>query len=171
MPTTEDRAPRAKRLDGGQTLLRPERARKAPSPLRSLVAGSRRGMTLVEIMVVITILVGLMTVLAVNVLGRLDEANAETTKIKMRQVEQALQMYAIKHKGKYPTTSEGLQAAAKYMPTPGEVPTDGWDNPFLYFSPGTHGDHEYEIISLGKDGREGGEDVNADIKSWELGEE
>ncbi len=131
----------------------------------------RRGMTLVEIMVVITILVSLMTVLAVNVLGRLDEANAETTKIKMRQVEQALQMYAIKHKGKYPSTSEGLQAASKYMPNPGEIPTDGWDRPFQYFSPGTHGGNEYEIVSLGKDGREGGEDVNADIKSWELGNE
>ena len=134
------------------------------------LARSRRGMTLVEIMVVITIIVGLMAVLAVNVLGALDDANVETTKIKMRQIEQAIQMHAIKHKGRYPTTSDGLGAAARYMPTPGEVPTDEWGNEFQYFSPGTHGGNDYELISLGKDGKEGGEDVDADIKSWELNE-
>ena len=129
---------------------------------------SRRGMTLVEIMVVITIIVGLMSVMAVQVLGALQEANVDTTKIKIRQVEQALQMYAIKHKGRFPSTSEGLAAASKYMPNPGEVPTDEWDNDFQYFSPGTHGDSPYEIVSLGRDGKEGGDSYDADIKSWDM---
>ena len=133
---------------------------------------SQRGMTLVEIMVVIAILVSLMAVLAVTVLGRLDDANADLTRIRIGQVEQALQLYALKHKGKYPSTGDGLSAAAKYMPTPGEVPTDAWDGEFQYYSPGTHGDSPYEIVSLGKDGKEGGQDADADIQSWNLdGEE
>jgi general secretion pathway protein G len=132
----------------------------------------RAGMTLVEIMVVITIIITLMSVMAVVVLGRLDDANVDMTKIRIGQIESALQMYAVKHKGKFPTTSDGLKAAAKYMPTPGEVPNDAWDNEFQYFSPGSHGDAEYEIVSLGKDGKEGGEDADADIQSWNLeGEE
>ncbi len=129
---------------------------------------SRAGMTLVEIMVVITIIITLMSVLAVVVLGRLDEANADMTKIRIGQIEQALQMYAVKHKGKYPSTSQGLSAADKYMPTPGEVPADAWGNEFQYFSPGTHGNNDYEIVSLGKDGKEGGDDADADIQSWNL---
>lgn len=133
---------------------------------------SRAGMTLVEIMVVITIIITLMSVLAVVVLGRLDDANVDMTKIRIGQIEQALQMYAVKHKGKFPTTSDGLKSAGKYMPTPGEVPTDAWGNEFQYFSPGTHGNADYEIVSLGKDGKEGGEDADAEIQSWNLdGEE
>ncbi len=139
---------------------------------KKLFVNRRAGMTLVEIMVVITIIITLMSVLAVAVLGRLDDANADMTKIRIGQLEQALQMYAVKHKGKYPSTSQGLSAAGKYMPTPGEVPTDAWGNEFQYFSPGTHGSAEYEIVSLGKDGKEGGDDASSDIQSWNLdGEE
>ncbi len=131
----------------------------------------RRGMTLVEIMVVITIIVSLMAVLSVTVLSRLADAQRDQTKIQIRQVEQGLQMYAMRHKGRFPTTSDGLEAAAKYMPKTGEVPKDAWGNDFQYFSPGNHGENEYEIISLGRDGKEGGEDADADIHSWNLDEE
>jgi len=131
----------------------------------------RRGMTLVEIMVVITIIVSLMAVLAVNVLSRLGDAQRDQTKIQIRQVEQGLQMYAMRHKGKFPSTSEGLEAAAKYMPKTGEIPKDAWGNEFQYFAPGTHGENDYEIISLGRDGKEGGEDADADLFSWSLDEE
>ena len=88
--------------------------------------------------------------------------------LQIKKIEEGLGMYAAKHKGKYPTTSEGLEAAAKYMGSTGEVPMDAWGNAFQYFSPGTNGDHKYEIISLGGDGKEGGDDTDADIKSWEL---
>ena len=136
------------------------------SSLRA-AAGSRRGMSLVEIMVVIAIIGVLMTVVAVNVIGYLDEANASATKIQIKKMEEALITYASKHKGKFPSTGDGLAAAKKYFPD-NEVPTDAWGNGFQYFSPGTQGDRAYEIISLGKDGKEGGEDANADIKSWDL---
>jgi general secretion pathway protein G len=137
---------------------------------KRLLRKRRKGMSLVEIMVVIAIIGVLMTVVAVNVLGYLDDANVDATRIQMKKMEEALVVYASKHKGKFPSTSEGLDAAKKYFQN-NQVPTDAWGNPFQYFSPGTHGDNQYEIVSLGKDGREGGEEANADIYSWTTGEE
>ena len=102
----------------------------------------RRGMSLVEIMVVIAIIGVLMTVVAVNVLGYLDDANVDATRIQMKKMEEALVVYASKHKGKFPSNGEGLATAKKYFPD-NNVPTDAWGNPFQYFSPGTHGDHAY----------------------------
>jgi general secretion pathway protein G len=136
-------------------------------PFHGYFRNSRRGMTLIEIMVVITIIVTLMGILGYNVLARLDEAKVETSKITMNQIEQALQMYALKHNGHYPTTSDGLQSASRYMPDPGKLPKDGWDSDFAYFCPGTHGSHDFELVSWGKDGKEGGDGVNADIYSWD----
>ena len=130
----------------------------------------RAGLTLVEIMVGIAILGVLMAVLGGSLLGALDDANVDATKLTMGKIDQALQIYAAKHKGKYPSTSEGLQAAAKYMPD-SKVPKDAWDNEFQYYSPGSNSSNPYEIVSLGKDGQEGGEDANADIQSWNLDDE
>lgn len=131
---------------------------------------ARRGMSLVEIMVVIAIIGILMTVVGVNVAARFGDAQVQTTKIQIGQIQSQLDMYSTKHKGKYPATSEGLGAMKKYFPGE-EIPKDGWDNDFLYFSPGTHGNHPWEVISLGADGKEGGEDNNADIYSWALKDE
>ncbi len=138
-----------------------------------------RGMTLIEIMVVIAIIGGILAVVAVNVMDSLSESKVETTKIQMKNIESALDQYARKH-GSYPTTEQGLQALVE-KPTVGKipdnypkagylkkVPKDSWGNDFIYYSPGATG-HEYEIISLGKDGQEGGEDYDADIKNYEIG--
>ncbi len=126
---------------------------------------ARQGMTLVEILIVIAILGSLMALVAVNVAGRFEEANVDTTKLTIQKIESELGIYAARHKGKYPTTSEGLEAAYKGD----KIPVDAWGQDFQYFSPGTHGDNAYEIISLGGDGKEGGDDTDADINSWELG--
>lgn len=132
------------------------------------VARARRGMSLVEIMVVIAIIGILTTVIAVNVNQRLDDANVETTRLQIKKIQEALDFYALKHGGHgYPSTSEGLAGAKKYF-VGSEIPKDSWGNDFQYFSPGTHGDHPYEVISLGSDGKEGGEDAKADIYSWDL---
>lgn len=135
---------------------------------QSLTRKRRQGMTLVEILIVVAILGSLMALVAVNVAGSFEESRVATTTIKIQKVQEALNMYAVKHKGKFPTTSEGLEAAAKYFAN-GKVPQDEWGNDFQYFSPGTHGDNKVEIISLGADGKEGGEDNDADIQSWDLG--
>ncbi len=137
--------------------------------LHRALSQSRRGMTLVEIMVVIAIIGTLMAVLAVGMMDRLQDGYQSTTVLQIKQIEQNLQLYAAKHKGKYPTTSDGLAAAKKYFPN-NEVPTDAWGNEYMYFSPGANGDHQYEIISLGRDGKEGGEGYDQDIKSWALDE-
>ncbi len=133
------------------------------------IAGPRAGLTLIEIMVVIAVLGTLMTIVTVNVVGRLDDANVDTTKLQIKKIEQGLQMYAAKRKGRFPSTSDGLEAAKKYF-SDNSVPTDAWGNEFQYFSPGTHSEQPYEIVSLGKDGSEGGEDAEADIHSWEIGD-
>lgn len=139
-----------------------------PRNARKLMARRHReGLTLVEIMVVIAILGVLMTVLGGSLLGALDDANVDATKLTMGKIDQALQIYAAKHKGKYPSTSDGLEAAAKYMPD-SKVPQDAWGNDFQYFSPGTSSGNPYELVSLGKDGESGGDDAAADIQSWNL---
>ena len=136
---------------------------------RTLLRSRREGMTLVEIMISLSIIGIVMTVLLVNVVGYLDLVNQDATRITMRRVEDALMVYSSKHKGKYPSSSHGI-AAVKNLLTNEEVPTDAWGKDFIYVSPGTHGNHPYEIISLGKDGQEGGEGANADIQSWALNE-
>ncbi len=125
-------------------------------------------MSLTEIMVVIAIIGIVGSVIAVNLFAFLDDAAVDGTKIQIRNMEKGLLAYATKHKGKFPSTSEGLDAAKKYFSEDSKVPQDQWGNNFQYFSPGTHGDHAYEILSLGKDGKEGGEDANADIYSWAM---
>ncbi len=140
---------------------------RSSSSLLRTARRARAGMSLVEIMVVIAIMGIVMTVVAVNVSARFQDASIQTTKIQMNAVDEQLMMYSTKHKGKYPSTSEGLAAMKKYFPNE-EVPKDSFGNDFLYFSPGTHGSHPYEVISLGADGKEGGEDANADINSWEM---
>jgi general secretion pathway protein G len=152
---------------------------RSPSSRRGLAraARSQRGFNLIEIMVVITIMGLLMSIVGISVVNVLEGAKEDTTKTAMGNIKNALTMYKLDN-GRYPSTTEGLQALIrapasakkpnkKYLDSD-SVPKDGWDQEFLYFSPGTHGNHEFELISYGGDGREGGEDTKADINSWEL---
>ena len=141
-----------------------------------------RGMTLIEIMVVITILGLIATVVTVNVLDRLDEAKVETAKTQMKVLEMALDQFR-RDNGFYPSTEQGLAALvskpsigripkrypAKGYLKGGRVPQDPFRCDYQYYCPGIQG-HEYEIYSLGRDCQEGGEDVDADIASFEIGE-
>ena len=140
---------------------------------------STGGMTLIEIMVVITILGLIATVVTVNVLDRLDEAKLETAKTQMKVFEEALDQYR-RDNGYYPSTEQGLQSLVekpsvgripkRYPPNGylkgGKVPQDPFDCDYQYYSPGLQG-HQYEIYSLGRDCQEGGEDADADISSFE----
>jgi general secretion pathway protein G len=122
-------------------------------------------MSLIEIIIVIVLVTTVMTIVAGGIVAAQDDAKVEETKLRMKKLEQALQLYAARHKGQYPSTSEGLAPLEKYLD--GQPAVDAWNREFLYFSPGTESGKDYEIKSLGKDGAEGGDDNDADIKSWE----
>jgi general secretion pathway protein G len=97
----------------------------------------------------------------------------------MESIETALKLYHLDN-GVYPDTEQGLQALVEKPDTgtlpkkwrtggyleKGKVPKDPWGNDFVYLSPGAHG--EYDLISYGADGVQGGEDKNKDIESWEM---
>ncbi|HXX86203.1 MAG TPA: type II secretion system major pseudopilin GspG [Casimicrobiaceae bacterium] len=133
-----------------------------------------RGMTLIEILVVLVLIGIVMGVVAGNFIGRGEEAKRKAAKIEIEQIGQTLDLYKLET-GRYPTTQEGLQAL---ISAPAGVnnwngpywkkstlPKDPWGNEYKYTSPGQHG--AYDIVSYGADGKEGGDGANKDITSWE----
>jgi len=135
---------------------------------------SVRGMTLIEILVVLVLIGIVMGIVGGNFLGKSEEAKRKAAKIEIGQISQALDLYKLET-GRYPTSQEGFQALIT-APTgvnnwngpywkKDQVPKDPWNNEYKYMAPGQHG--AYDIISLGADGREGGEGPNRDIGSWE----
>ncbi|MDR3255220.1 MAG: type II secretion system major pseudopilin GspG [Synergistaceae bacterium] len=136
----------------------------------------RGGFTLVEIMVVVVIIGLLATIVALNVRDSGEEARRTTTRAQISNIEQALELYHLNN-GFFPTTDQGLQALVEKATTPPapnnfprggymkQLPKDGWKRDFIYKCPGDRG--EYDIISLGADGKEGGEEFNADITNWD----
>jgi general secretion pathway protein G len=127
----------------------------------------QRGFTLIEIMVVVIILGILVSLIAPNIFGVLDDAEATATKVQIRNLQVALDTYRMNH-SRYPTTDEGLEILLK---PPGRdrgyidvIPKDSWNNEFQYRSPGERGD--VDVYSLGRDGQEGGEGLDADIGNW-----
>lgn len=131
-----------------------------------------RGMTLIEIMIVLAIIALVGGVVGVGVFSRLERANMDTAKTQIQSFQSALANYR-RDKGKYPAEGEGLSALLKggYIADASgqsisEIPKDPWGRDYQYKVPGPDG-KEYEIISLGKDGEEGGEEETpeADISS------
>jgi general secretion pathway protein G len=131
------------------------------------------GFTLVEMLVVITLISLVMGLVGPRVLSYLTESKVKTAKIQIESIESALDLYFL-DAGRYPTTSEGLGALV--APTGSGavwngpylkgsvIPTDPWGTPYVYRSPGQHG--AYDIVSYGADKQEGGTGVQADITSW-----
>ena len=133
-----------------------------------------RGMTLIEILVVLTLIGVVLGIVGSNYLGKSEQAKAKAAKIEIEQIGQALDLFKLEL-GRYPTTQEGLQALIS-APTGTnnwngpywkrtQVPKDPWGNEYKYASPGTAG--PYDITSLGADGKEGGEGANKDITNRE----
>lgn len=122
----------------------------------------RAGMTLVEIIVVIAIILVLTSILAFGIFSVFGQAKADAAKVQMSRLESRVQIY-IARNGNPPTASEGLAAAV----APDEVPNDPWGNAYRYVTPGANG-KAYDIVSLGADGAEGGTGENADLRLSEL---
>ena len=132
------------------------------------------GMTLIEILVVLVLIGVVLGIVGGNFIGRGEKAKADAAKIEIGQIGQTLDLFKLEI-GRYPTSQEGLQAliAAPAGVTnwngpywkKAEVPKDPWGNEYKYAAPGQHG--SYDLISLGADGKEGGDGANRDITSWE----
>lgn len=142
---------------------------------------SQAGMTLIEIMVVLAIIGSIAAFGVVKIMSSLDKSKVESTKIQIRNIEGALNLYK-RDVGSYPSTEQGLGALVE-KPTVGKipenypsdgymesVPKDGWGNEFIYASPGSGG-RKFEILSYGADGQEGGEEFDADIANFETKEQ
>ena len=138
-----------------------------------------KGFTLLEIIVVVFILSLLAAIVAPKIIGRTDDARIADAKVQIRNLETALKLFKM-DSGFYPDTQQGLEALVE-KPATGRVPQnyreggyleqkkipkDPWGNPYIYVSPGLHGD--YDILSYGSDGKEGGEGKDADLKSWDM---
>ena len=125
-----------------------------------------RGFTLVELLVVITILGLLAGFVTVRVFEWVEEGRVTRTRGDIDAYEKALRLYRLQNR-RYPTTNEGLEKLkdpTDKLPD-GYIekynPNDAWDTPFVYESDG----REYLIVSYGADGVEGGEGYDADIRT------
>lgn len=136
------------------------------------------GFTLIELMVVILILGLLVGIVGFRFLGRAEDARRTAASLQMKTFNSALQLFRLDN-GRYPNSDEGLEALVRrpgagpvsrnwteggYLEG-GKVPVDPWGNLYVYVSPGRNG-RDHDIKSLGADGQEGGEGVNADIETW-----
>jgi len=144
---------------------------------RRLARRGQEGMTLIEIMVVLTLLGLVMTVLAANFFGMAETQKVTAAGLQMETLKSRLDAYKYEY-GKYPTASEGLNALVNPPPkrngmTPGKfldnevILTDPWGTPLAYYSPARDGAHPFEIVCLGSDGLPGGEGTDADFSNWQ----
>jgi general secretion pathway protein G len=127
------------------------------SPARRAAA---RGMTLIEIMVVVVILGLIAAAVTVNVMGSLAEARQKQARTDLHTLENCLDLFKLE-KGRYPTTEEGLPAVV----AAGKCKNirDPWKNDYVYLYPGQAHPDSYDIKSYGSDGKPGGEGEAADI--------
>lgn len=132
--------------------------------------GRAGGFTLIEVMMVVLIIGVLVAVVVPNLWGSDDKARAAAARSQMHNIAAALDMYRIDN-GHYPSTEQGIAALVSkpsgfpepkhWGPEPylRKVPLDPWENEYVYTGEG----RRFEITSLGKDGEDGGDDVNADL--------
>lgn len=138
---------------------------------------AQRGITLVELLVVLAILALISAIVVVNVLPERDRAAVRKTQIDIGVIETALDQYRLDMM-RYPTGQQGLDALLRvpsdarqpqnYRPggyLRGALPVDPWGNPYQYRVPGERGG-AFDLYSLGADGQPGGEGLDADIGNW-----
>jgi general secretion pathway protein G len=154
--------------DIGGFLVRHGRRERAGEMCRRQI--DQQGFTLVEMLVVITIIGLIMGLIGPRVLNYLSESKVKAAKIQLQSFGGALDLFYL-DAGRFPSTAEGLTALVRPMPgvaawngpylKGGTIPNDPWSHGYVYRSPGEHG--PYEILSYGADGQEGGSGVAADI--------
>jgi len=135
-----------------------------------------KGFTLIEIMVVVAILAILGATVIPMIMDRPEQARQVKAKQDIGTIEQSLEMYRLDN-FTYPSTDQGLEALVERPNGDPEasnwksggyikkLPKDPWGRPYVYLSPGESGD--FDIISLGADGSDGGEGFDADLSNWD----
>ena len=133
------------------------------------------GFTLIEMLVVIAIIAVLAGVVAPEIFRNVGDANTSAARSQVEVLGLALDQYRL-DTHVYPTTEQGLEALriapaagvqgwrGPYLKRP--VPQDPWGHPYVYLSPGKENPRGYDLYTLGRDGREGGEGEDADVTSW-----
>ena len=137
----------------------------------------QKGFTLIEILVVVSILAILGALVVPKIMDRPNEARVDAAKQDIGTVIAALKLYKLDN-GRYPTTDQGLKALIEKPsadPMPGnwkaggyleKMPKDPWGHDYLYLNPGVKS--EIDVMSYGADGQQGGEGFDADLGSWML---
>ena len=147
------------------------------------------GVTLIEMLVVVTIIGLIVGIVGIQVFRYLDRAKVSTAKTQIKTFEDQLELYRT-DVGSFPTTAQGLQALRTRPEgvdqwqgpyAAHDIPLDPWGHPYGYTFPGEHcaADtaantqnqtervcEEPDIVSFGADGQSGGDGINADIVSW-----
>lgn len=137
-------------------------------------APARAGFTLIELMVVLVILGLLAGIVTPIFIGRADKARVQKAQADLSTIAAALSLYRLDNQV-LPSTEQGLMALVE-KPTQAPVPVnwkrngyldslplDPWERPYRYIYPAEYGQGEYDLFSVGADGKRGGEDTDADI--------
>jgi len=132
----------------------------------------RCGFTLLELLVVMVIIGLLAAYVGPKYFAQIGKSEVKTAKAQIVAFEKALQQYRV-DVGRYPSTEQGLQSLLTKPSNVGKwdgpylektLPMDPWGHPYVYASPGEHGD--VDISSTGRDGRPGGDGLDADVTNW-----
>ena len=140
------------------------------------VRRARAGFTLIELLVTIAIIATLAAIVAPSLFGNIGEARRGTAKSQIQILSLALDAYRLDNDS-FPTTQQGLEAL-RSVPTADPppnwkgpylrqlVPLDPWGRPYVYVSPGLSNPNAYDLYTLGKDGKPGGDGEDTDVTSW-----
>lgn len=123
------------------------------------------GFTMIELIIVIAIIGTIATLVATNVFKVFEKQKVAATKLKIKNITQAIQMYGVEED--FPETEEGLVKIVESGYLKKDSLKDPWKQPFNYRYPSEIEDVEFQIWSYGADKKEGGTGVNADITNWE----
>lgn len=123
------------------------------------------GFSFLEVMVVVLIIGLLAGAVTIKVGDYIDNARTNRAKSDIGTIVNALETYAMNNNGKFPSNDQGLSVLSI------QTTKDPWGNHYQYSHPGRSQEAEYEVISYGRDGREGGEGIDADISNITLMEE